>query len=409
LNYQCPTEANLLIRNKNKCIDNCSKDNKYKYQYSGECYEKCPDDTKTNGYKCEVKNPNSCSLSVFKLNLTFNDLIEQNIDFYGKNYVEEFNYTNNQIVNYTNKEYSLVFYKNSYCIKELSLTIPQIDFGECYNKIKLHYNISEDLLIAILDKYIENRNPITTYLFFNPENGEKINASEICKNEVIILNENILTLPGVDSSLVLFFADQNINVFNISDKFYSDICHHYKSPNGKDIPLKLRLQIFFPNVSLCDEGCLSKGVNLKTMDSICHCPFSDFPKNSFLESAFEYTGPLGEMYEFISNSNIDILFCFAKIFNYEYFKRCLGGYIIMFLIFSHSIAVITYIMKSQIEMKKYIFNILNLYIEYKNIKNNPPKKSSKSMKSLNLSTNKKNIDKKLDLSESIKEMNIKKK
>ena len=410
LNYQCPTEANLLIRKKNKCIDSCSKDNKYKYQYSGECYEKCPDDTITNGYKCEVKNPDSCSLSVFKLNLTFNDLIEQNIDFYGKNYVEEFNYTNNQIVNYTNKEYSLVFYKNSYCIKELSLTIPKIDFGECYNKIKLHYNISEDLLIAILDKYIENRNPITTYFFFNPENGEKLNVSEICKNEVIIINEKILTFPGVDSSLVQFFADQNINVFNISDKFYSDICQHYKSPNGRDIPLKLRLQIFFPNISLCDKGCLSKGVDIKTMDSICHCLFSDFTKNSFLENAFEYTGNLGDMYEFISNSNFDILFCISNIFNYEYFKRCIGGYIIMSLIFFQSIEIIIYLMKSKIEMKKYIFNISNLYIQYKNIKNNPPKRSFKARKSLNLSTNKKKrINKKLDLSSSIIKMNIKEK
>jgi hypothetical protein len=76
-----------------------------------------------------------------------------------------------------------------------------------------------------------------------------------------------------------------------------------------------------------------------------------------------------------------------NIFNYEYFKRCIGGYIIMFLIFSQSIAVTVYIMKSKIEMKKYIFNILNLYIKYKNIKNNPPKKSSKSRKSLNLLTN----------------------
>ena len=33
--FQCPEEVKLLIRSKNKCIDNCSKDNIYKYQYSG--------------------------------------------------------------------------------------------------------------------------------------------------------------------------------------------------------------------------------------------------------------------------------------------------------------------------------------------------------------------------------------
>ena len=44
-NYQCHLEAYLLIRNKNKCIDNCFNDNIFKYQYSGECYEKCPEET----------------------------------------------------------------------------------------------------------------------------------------------------------------------------------------------------------------------------------------------------------------------------------------------------------------------------------------------------------------------------
>ena len=43
--YQCPKEASLLIRSKDKCIDSCAKDNIYKYQYSGECIEKCPENT----------------------------------------------------------------------------------------------------------------------------------------------------------------------------------------------------------------------------------------------------------------------------------------------------------------------------------------------------------------------------
>ena len=282
-NFQCPEEAKLLIRNKNKCIDNCSKDNIYKYQYSGECLEKCPDNTNVNGYKCEIKNVKSFSLSIFlPLNLTINDFIYNNLNTFTKNYVEEFNYTNNQIINYTNKEYSLVIYKNSSCIKDLSLTVPTIDFGECYEKIKLTNGISDDLIITILDKNIENGNPITSYLIFNPKNGEKINANTICENDTIIMKENVLTFPGVDPALVQFFADQGINVFNISDKFYTDICKDYKSPNNKDIPLKLRLQLFFPNVSLCDNGCISKGVNIKTMESICHCPFTDISHNSFI-------------------------------------------------------------------------------------------------------------------------------
>ena len=47
-------------------------------------------------------------LSIFQLNLTFEEMAAIGKDSFTKNYVEEFNYTNNQIINYTNEEYSLV-------------------------------------------------------------------------------------------------------------------------------------------------------------------------------------------------------------------------------------------------------------------------------------------------------------
>ena len=40
---------------------------------------------------------------------------------------------------------------------------------------------------------------------------------------------------------ILILTDQNINVFNLSDEFFTDICYCFESPNGKDIPLKDRI------------------------------------------------------------------------------------------------------------------------------------------------------------------------
>ena len=393
-NYQCPLEAYLLIRKKNKCIDNCSKDNIYKYQYSGECYEKCPNETNTNGYKCEVKNINSCSLSNIQLNLTIDDIIENNIDSYTKNYVEEFNYTNKQIINYMNKEYSLVLYKDSSCIKELPLTVPQIDFGECYKKIKKEYKIEEELLIAILDKYIGNENPKTTYLLFNPINGERIDENEICKNDTIIIKENILTLPGVEPELIKFFASQDINVFNTSDKFYTDICKHYISPNERDIPLNLRIQIFYPNVSLCDENCMNKGVNLKEMESICYCPFNDLSKNIFLLNTLKFAETFDKIYSFITISNINVLFCIKVLFQIEHLKRSIGGLIILILMFLQTICVIIYKIKSKLNYKRFIFNISNNYKQslLNSKKASPLKKHNKNININNSNKTKTNIN-----------------
>jgi hypothetical protein len=91
--YQCPREANLLIRNKSKCINDCSIDNIYKYQYNGECYEECPKNTKNIQYKCVTENITSCSLSLYEFNMTYTDIESNNIEFFTYNYLEEFNYT----------------------------------------------------------------------------------------------------------------------------------------------------------------------------------------------------------------------------------------------------------------------------------------------------------------------------
>ena len=42
---QCPKDASLIIRSKEKCINKCSNDNTHIFQYNGECLSSCPDGT----------------------------------------------------------------------------------------------------------------------------------------------------------------------------------------------------------------------------------------------------------------------------------------------------------------------------------------------------------------------------
>ena len=67
--YDCPDDYNLLISEKERCIDNCEKDNIYKYQYSGECTDKCPDYTENEvgKYICKDIDINKCLISENKL------------------------------------------------------------------------------------------------------------------------------------------------------------------------------------------------------------------------------------------------------------------------------------------------------------------------------------------------------
>ena len=51
----CPEKYNKLIKEKNRCIDNCEKDNIYKYEFNNTCYEQCPNGTIQYNFTCFIE------------------------------------------------------------------------------------------------------------------------------------------------------------------------------------------------------------------------------------------------------------------------------------------------------------------------------------------------------------------
>ena len=153
---QCPVNYTSFIKEKNKCINNCEKDYIYKYQYNGECFKECPNNTThgDNEYLCKDININKCKKTESYFKPLANNISNNEIERITKNYANEFKYTDNHISIYNHEIYSITLYKNTDCISELNLTIPQINFGECYKKIKENYHIEENLIIAIISKKI---------------------------------------------------------------------------------------------------------------------------------------------------------------------------------------------------------------------------------------------------------------
>ena len=116
-NEQCPIEANLLIKEKNKCIENCILDDKYKLQYNGKCVAKCPDETINENNICVQINKNKCTFRENEIQL--NDYLKSdNLALLAKIYAKEFNYTNNHITLFKHESYSIFLYKNEKCINE---------------------------------------------------------------------------------------------------------------------------------------------------------------------------------------------------------------------------------------------------------------------------------------------------
>ena len=362
----CPEEAHIYIKELNKCTNDCSKEEDYIFEYDGKCLINCPENTSPNdNNKCIDDDIHLCSKTEKEIK-NQEELDMNELDLYGKNYAKDFSYTLKHVSHFHNNVYSILLYKDLYCIEELSINMPKIDFGDCYTKVRDILYLSEDdaIIIALIEKFGNQRKSSTTYFFYHPITGEKIDAATICADTQIEIKESVLSQlnnTNINLEAALFMTQQNIDIFNLSHEFYTDICFHYKSPNGKDIPLKDRIKTFFPNISLCNEGCETRGVNLTTMESICECKFNNILNlggNPLMQSAF------GEITNLLSSSNIMVLKCYKDLFQKKYFKLNTGGFIIIGITAVEiSFAAMFYIL-DQIKIFQYIYNLAKNFVKF---------------------------------------------
>ena len=407
-NNNCPEEAYLYIPELGKCTNDCSQENEYRYQYGGRCYKACPDNTILNNGICKNIDNNSCSKSEIKIK-TEEYFSSEEIDLDVKYYIKEFGNNEKHVSYYYNDKYSLLLYKESFCIEELNINMPKVDFGQCYNKIQDSLNlIDKKVIIALAEKFNEKKSSTTSYFFYNPETGTKLEAESICKEDVITIKENLMSQlnsseSNVNIESILFLTGQNIDIFNLSGEFYTDICYHFESPNGKDIPLKDRIKEFYPNISLCDDsGCTYKGVNLTTMESICECKFNDILNNKYFEGNVLIENTLGEITDILTNSNLDVLKCFQNVFKRKYIIKSIGGFIILIIIFFEIICTLYFFLYSYFQIIKYLYYLSSYYVNLINTKNqnsnNHKKNESAKEISLNkLIKNKRNKNKDINL------------
>ena len=197
------------------------------------------------------------------------------------------------------------------CLKELEMVATIIDFGECYKKIQEKYNlIGRNLIILISDFFDNKKLTNTLFYFFEPDRGEELSINDICEENNFTIEKSLTYYSEIDIEQAKFFDNQDINIFNSSDVFYNDLCYRFESPNGKDVPLRERILLFYPNITLCDKKCTNIGVNLTSMKAICNCKLSDI-----LNEAKDVSKLVGLDYTTIIESlSLDVIKCYKTIY-----------------------------------------------------------------------------------------------
>ena len=193
-------------------------------------------------------------------------------------------------------------------------------------------------------------------------------------------------------SYVEYLSKQNIDVFNLSSDFYTDLCYFFDSPVKKDVALKDRIKIFFPNITLCENGCKMKGINATTMKAECECKLENLVKNNILTNNAFYQSQVGEIEELISQINIDIIKCGSNLFKYRSITSYIGTFIILSLIIIQIVLTIIYFIIGVNPLNKYLFIILESFLIYQRKKVNFPPKKITAIKNNNIMDQKKEIN-----------------
>ena len=206
-----------------------------------------------------------------------------------------------------------------------------------------------------------------------PKRGDNLEFYNICKDDTLEVKENLLLkLENNKNNIdfLLFLVEQNIDIFNLSSLFYTDICYHFNSPIDKDIALKDRFQLYYPNITLCENGCEIKGINLTNFKAKCECKLNNLLNNNLFQNNILYQSKINEIVDIVSKTNIEVVKCYKDLLDPKYLFSSLGAYIILTFLIIQIILTIIYFSISSFLIKKYIFDITEKYLFYLATENN---------------------------------------
>ena len=243
--------------------------------------------------------------------------------------------------------------------------ISSIDLGKCEQKLKTEYKIfaNESLIIFKIDyKDSDTKQTYIHYEVYNPKNlSYPLNLS-IC-NDIKIVVKTPLNLD--DNSIKLYenLKSAGYDVFDSSDKFYTDVCSVYTTENGTDMLIEDRKnEIYYAigNITMCQNGCSFELYNVTTKKSICSCEPQITNDNieNLNEDKFSPKILGKEFLKTIKNSNFMVLTCYKIAIDTKELFKNIGRIIMTLFFFFYLVCLFAYIFKERKKIDTFISLII---------------------------------------------------
>lgn len=237
---------------------------------------------------------------------------------------------------------------------EYERTTVKINFNECLKVLKNKLNTLSQLTLLQLN--IENNNEKclfdqVEYKIYN-ESRNSIDLS-ICKEDINIQIEyNIKNKALFDLEKILKFQKKGINILDINDAFFRDICFPYfDESTNSDMVLADRISDIFLNISLCESGCKYRFFDLEKMKANCDCRVK-FEINHEFDSG-DLVLPIKKAF---LDSNFGVVKCYKLVFSLEGKIENIGFWLFLVIFLIHIPLYIFYFKGGINPIKIYISN-----------------------------------------------------
>ena len=248
-----------------------------------------------------------------------------------------------------------------------------VNFTECEEILRNHYGLPESSIITFLQIEIENDNSNSLinqveYQVYD-QNKTELDLS-LCKDINIQVFHSIKNNSNINFDSANNFKKSGVDVFNLNDSFFNDICEPYSDSNN-DIILEDRIKYIYQNYSLCEEGCIYDKVDFENMTIICDCKVKENITTSLKPIHLEHTEG--------SSTNFDVIKCYKLVFSFKDKFNNIGFWILGTLVIVHFPILFFYFYKGIKPVKEYIIKQMKEYgyIKKNKTKNNNIKNKSK--------------------------------
>ena len=147
-----------------------------------------------------------------------------------------------------------------------------INFLNCENTLREHNHLPPDSILTVIqiEIYKYDDKSLTNQVEYAVYNDKRIKLDlSACEKDKIEINYAITNSSIIDLGKISYYSEIDVDVLNIKDNFFNDICYPF-SNNNSDIILKDRRNDIYQNFSLCDNNCEYSKMNISLMQISCN-------------------------------------------------------------------------------------------------------------------------------------------